>query len=109
MAKKSARTADQGRRASAVASNTPEPEEKPAEKLSSPTQLRPRDYVLLNVLFDAFCLVQLVLARLILRETRGLYFFFAVLILGFLLVSVFDYLYERSASQERTDNAPETP
>lgn len=53
-----------------------------------------RDYILLNVIFDVFCLVQLVLARLFIRETRGLYFFFAMLMIGFFLVSMFDYLYE---------------
>lgn len=65
---------------------------------SAPTQDTPlsfRDYVLLNVIFDVFCVVQLVLARLFIRETRGLYFFFAMLIIGFFLVSMFDYLYER--------------
>lgn len=53
------------------------------------------EYVLLNAVFDAFCLLQLLLVRVFLKETRGLYFFFALLMIGFLLVSVFDYLYDR--------------
>ncbi|MGC8740085.1 MAG: hypothetical protein ACP5UB_01360 [Candidatus Sumerlaeaceae bacterium] len=63
--------------------------------------LRFRDYVLLNVYFDAFCIVQLVLARLFIRETRGLYFFFGMLIIGFLLVSLFDYCYDSFLAQKR--------
>ncbi len=62
--------------------------------------LRFRDYILLNVLFDVFCIVQLVLARLFIRETRGLYFFFGMLIVGFLLVSLFDYAYDRLIVQK---------
>ena len=48
------------------------------------------EYVLLNVVFDAFCLLQLLLVRVFLRDTRGLYFFFALLMIGFLLVTIFD-------------------
>ncbi|MCX7019173.1 MAG: hypothetical protein WCK47_05440 [bacterium] len=54
-----------------------------------------REYLLLNVIFDVFCLVQLVLVAVILRESRGLYFFFGLLMVGFALVSVFDGLYDR--------------
>lgn len=54
-----------------------------------------REYLLLNVIFDAFCVLQLVLVRLFLRETRGLYFFFGLIMIGFLLVSIFDYFYDR--------------
>ena len=56
-----------------------------------------RQYVLLNVIFDGFCVVQLILCRVlpVVRETRGLYFFFALLMVGFFAVSVFDYVYDR--------------
>jgi hypothetical protein len=54
-----------------------------------------KEYILLNVIFDAFCLLQLLLVRLFLGESRGLYFFFALLMIGFLFVSIFDYLYDR--------------
>jgi len=66
-----------------------------------------REYLLLNLIFDAFCIVQLVLARLFIRETRGLYFFFAMLIIGFFLVSMFDYLYERSLARKVAQTAAE--
>jgi hypothetical protein len=58
-----------------------------------------KQYVLLNVVFDAFCILQLVLCRVFIRETRGLYFFFGLLMIGFLLVSVFDYVYDRLATR----------
>lgn len=56
-----------------------------------------RQYILLNVIFDAFLVFQLLLVRVFIQQTRGLYFFFALLMLGFLVVSVFDYLYDRFA------------
>ena len=52
-------------------------------------------YVLLNVIFDAFCLLQLLLVRNRLGEQRGLYFFFGLLMVAFLIVSIYDYLYDR--------------
>jgi hypothetical protein len=55
-----------------------------------------REYLFLNLLFDAFCIAQLVLARALIRETRGLYFFFGLLMVGFLVVSIFDYVYDRA-------------
>lgn len=54
-----------------------------------------REYVILNLVFDGFCVLQLLLVAIFLRETRGLYFFFALLMIGFLLVSIFDYVYDR--------------
>ena len=53
------------------------------------------EYAVLNVLFDAFLVVQLLLVYAFVRETRGLFFFFGLLMVGFLLVSVFDYVYDR--------------
>jgi hypothetical protein len=58
------------------------------------------EYLILNAIFDAFCLAQLVLVRLFLKETRGLYYFFALLMIGFLLVSIFDYFYDRLAPRD---------
>lgn len=49
----------------------------------------------MNLLFDAFCILQLVIVKVVIRETRGLYFFFGLLMLGFLVVSIFDYVYDR--------------
>ena len=54
-----------------------------------------KGYVILNVLFDAFCVFQLLFIRFTLHETRGLYFFFGLLMIGFLVVSIYDYVYDR--------------
>ncbi|MGI8908544.1 MAG: hypothetical protein ACR2IE_18875 [Candidatus Sumerlaeaceae bacterium] len=54
-----------------------------------------RGYVLLNLTFDGFCVFQLLFIRFTLHETRGLYFFFGLLMLGFFIVSVYDYAYDR--------------
>ena len=62
-----------------------------------------KGYVVLNVLFDAFCLLQLLFIRLSLNETRGLYFFFGLLMFGFLVASIYDFAYDRlSPSDEET-------
>ena len=53
-----------------------------------------KQYALMNVIFDVFCVIQLALVEVVVKETRGLYFFFGLLMLGFLLVSIFDYLYD---------------
>jgi 4-hydroxybenzoate polyprenyltransferase len=37
----------------------------------------------------------------LLRETTGLYFFFAVLAIGFTLVSIYDYAYDRISLRKR--------
>lgn len=58
------------------------------------------DYVLLNVLFDVFCLLQLGLISVMMDHVPGLVFFFIFIMVGFLLVSVFDYV----ASRQVTDD-----
>ncbi len=73
----------------------------PARQKGVNERMALRDYVLMNVYFDVFCLVQLILVRLFLRETRGMYFFFGMLMIGFLLVSIFDYLYEKAYAKEK--------
>ncbi|PKO19806.1 hypothetical protein CVU37_02105 [candidate division BRC1 bacterium HGW-BRC1-1] len=52
-------------------------------------------YLTANLIFMAFCALQLMLVKAVIGETQGLYFFFGVLVIGFLLVSVFDYAYDR--------------
>jgi hypothetical protein len=59
-----------------------------------------RQHVLMNVVFDCFCVVQLFVARMAIKETRGLYFFFGLLMVGFLIISIFDYAYDRTCSPE---------
>lgn len=49
------------------------------------------DYLALNGIFTAFCLIQLVLIRVLLPHALGLYFFFGFLIVSFAIVSAFDY------------------
>lgn len=114
---------------SAAEPNPPAPSAEPAEKRKRQTASRrpataapppepeavdaPRrlfsvaEYLLLNVVFDLFCIVQLVIVRVVLRETRGLYFFFALLMLGFFAVSVFDYIYDRLTARS-AQAVPET-
>ncbi|MCX7625506.1 MAG: hypothetical protein N2Z21_04775 [Candidatus Sumerlaeaceae bacterium] len=78
---------------------TPEPEGQSAAGRQMPLSFR--EYLMLNLVFDVFCVVQLILARLFIRETRGMYFFFGILIIGFFLVSMFDYLYERMQTRSQ--------
>ena len=54
-----------------------------------------KQYLVMNLVFDAFCILQLIIVKIVIRETRGLYFFFGLLMLGFLVVSIFDYVYDR--------------
>lgn len=54
-----------------------------------------RDYLVMNLIFDAFCVVQLIIVSLLLRDFAGLYFFFGFLMCAFLIVSVFDYFSEK--------------
>lgn len=54
-----------------------------------------RDYVVMNLVFDAFCVVQLIIVSLLLRDFAGLYFFFGFLMCAFLIASIFDYFSER--------------
>lgn len=60
-----------------------------------------KEYLLLNALFDAFCLFQLLVVRMVLHETRGLYYFFGLLMVGFGLVSVFDFVCDRFLSSRQ--------
>lgn len=53
------------------------------------------DYIVINAFFAAFCIAQLVIIRLILRDFAGLYFFFGFLMISFIIVSAFDYLSQK--------------
>ena len=80
----------------------------PTTKTAGPAASRPAlsapvdlvDYALLNGIFIAFCMVQLVIVRMLLPDMLGLYFFFGFLIVAFALVSVFDYLAGRIITDE---------
>ena len=56
-----------------------------------------RGYVWLNLLFWAFCLVEVLVIRWWLKDIQGVIFFFALLAVGFTLVSIYDALYDRAA------------
>src|SRR5690606_22696936 len=58
-------------------------------------RLELRDYVNMNLIFAGFCIVQLVIVRMLLRDFAGLYFFFGFLICAFLIASIFDYFSEK--------------
>lgn len=66
--------------------------EAPAEE---PRRFTLAQYAVMNAVFAVFLVIQMVLVQVFVRETRGLYFFFGLLMAGFVLVSVFDYLYDR--------------
>lgn len=62
---------------------------------TSPDRLVLKDYLALNLVFGAFCFVQLMIVRLLLRDFAGLYFFFGFIICAFMVASVFDYMAEK--------------
>lgn len=55
-----------------------------------------KDYLWMNVAFDVFLLVQIIVVRLLLPDMIGLYFFFFFLVVGFFVVSVLDYFAARA-------------
>lgn len=57
----------------------------------------------MNGVFIAFCILQLLFIRITLNEVKGLYFFFGLLIVGFAVVSVYDYIYDRIASTDKDE------
>lgn len=52
-------------------------------------------YVLLNLIFWAYCGVQLLVLQLMLRDVPGLFAFFIILAVAFTVVSMYDYVYDR--------------
>jgi hypothetical protein len=62
------------------------------EAVRSTGALSVKDYVTLNLIFGAFCIIQLVIVRILLRDFAGLYFFFGFIMCAFSVASVFDYL-----------------
>lgn len=58
------------------------------------------DYVLMNGVFAAFCLLQFGIVRILLPNSLGLIFFFGFLIVGFAVVSMFDYFAAGAIEQD---------
>jgi len=56
------------------------------------------EYIIVNVIFWAFCIIQALLISLItkesFRECRGIVFFFGSLMIGFTVVSIFSWLHD---------------
>jgi phosphatidylglycerophosphate synthase len=56
-----------------------------------------KGYIILNIIFWVYCLLQVIILRWIYRDAMGIIFFFTVLAAGFTVVSVYDYIYDRIA------------
>ena len=78
--------------------------QKSTETPISEKPLSLKNYVILNLIFWAYCAVQLLVLKWLLRDVAGLYFFFAVLAVAFTVVSIYDYLYERLAKEPGDDS-----
>jgi len=74
----------------------PEKEKPGAKDILEPEPLFPlKGYLILNGIFWAYCLIQLLVLLWLFRDIVGLIFFFVVLGVGFTLVSIYDYTYDR--------------
>jgi len=62
-----------------------------------------RGYVWLNLIFWAFCAVEVLIVRLWLKDIQGVVFFFGLLAAGFTIVSIYDCLYDRIAARRAAE------
>ena len=60
-----------------------------------------KGYLILNIIFWGYCLLQIIVLRWLLRDVVGLIFFFVVLGVGFTLVSIYDYIYDHITYKKR--------
>jgi len=87
-----------------------QPHQPPAAESSQEEPLFPvRGYVILNVVFWAFCIVEILIIRWWLRDIQGVIFFFALLAIGFTLVSIYDALYDRAMARSRKSQGQAPP
>jgi hypothetical protein len=49
----------------------------------------------MNALFYTVCILILLAIRLTLQETRGLWYFFALIMASFTIVSIYDFAFDR--------------
>ena len=56
-----------------------------------------QQYLLINLCFWLFCVIELLFLRLLLRDFAGLYFFFGFLAVAFSIVTIFDFVASRMA------------
>jgi len=68
-----------------------------------------RGYIMLNLFFWAFCLVEILLFRWWLKDIQGIIFFFGLLAVGFTLVSIYDAAYDRVATRLAGDEEHRPP
>jgi len=62
-----------------------------------------KGYVIINLIFWAYCLIQFFLVKWLIGDITGLIFFFVILAVGFTLVSIYACLYERFSRPEETE------
>ncbi|MBN1901939.1 hypothetical protein JW926_11510 [Candidatus Sumerlaeota bacterium] len=69
-----------------------------------------KGYLILNLIFWAYCILQLAILSWLFKDIVGLVFFFVVLGAGFTIVSAYDCIYDRivhkNKSEETGENKP---
>jgi len=73
------------------------------ENQEQETMFPVRGYVILNLCFWAFCVVEILIVRWWLKDIQGVIFFFLLLAIGFTAVSVYDGLYDRMTLKRRNN------
>ena len=68
-----------------------------------------KGYVIINLIFWAYCLIQFFVVKWLMDDVTGLIFFFVVLAIGFTVVSIYDGLYERFSRPEETEKPADQP
>jgi hypothetical protein len=83
--------------------------EKPPESREHSDQIIEADglfplkgYIILNVIFWLFCILQMGALKWLYRDAMGIIFFFIFLPVGFTLVSIYDYVFDRIASKNKS-------
>ena len=56
-------------------------------------------YILANLIFYGFCILVYFIIRLLVRDTSGIGFVLLTMCGGFVLVSIFDYLYDHKVEK----------
>jgi hypothetical protein len=65
-------------------------------------------YLILNAVFWAFCILEIIVVRIWLKDIQGVIFFFILLAVGFSAVSVYDWACDRLAVlSEKEESAGE--
>ncbi|NUP90799.1 MAG: hypothetical protein HUU25_13435 [Candidatus Sumerlaeia bacterium] len=85
---------------------SPPPDALPAPPLEDDQPFSVADYLVVNALFIGFVLVLYVAMLSLFPDTGGLTFFFAVIIFGFIGVSVYDYLFDRLSGPPGDGSGP---